>query len=66
MSRAILAGVVSSGSPVACHVRMSGGSVLVHQSWPEHIARSVEAIRQRRLAETQVLGRDGVWHDAKG
>lgn len=25
---------------------------LVHQEWPEHIARCCAAIRQRRLAET--------------
>ena len=53
--------VVSSPIVETRHVRMSGGGVMVHRSWPEHAARACEAIRQRRIAESRVLCPDGEW-----
>ena len=38
------------------HFRMSGGGVVVHQTYPEHLARVIDAIRRRRLTECEVNG----------
>lgn len=38
------------------HFRMSGGGVVVHQTYPEHLLRVIDAVRRRRLAECEVNG----------
>lgn len=48
--------VRSHGPAEKRHFVVSGGGVLVHQSWPEYITRACAAIRHRRMLAEQVNG----------
>ncbi len=53
--------VHTSGPAAQRHFRTSGGGIIVHQSYPEHVVRCVMAIRRRKAGESQYRDRSGEW-----
>lgn len=49
-----------AGPAAQRHFKVTGGGVVVHQEYPEHVARACAAIRRRRLREVEL---NGVRHD---
>lgn len=53
--------VHTSGPAPKRHFDVPGVGVIVHQSFPEHVALCCAAIRARRANESQYRDRSGEW-----